>query len=120
MNELNDIQKNSLVAIATESYRFQRTFEKVLQQMSFEESRKYQNQLNYYAKKVSKSLDAFGIRILDLEGKAYDPGMPVSPINIEDFEAEDQLFIQQTVEPIIMMDDAVLKMGTVLLGRNER
>lgn len=119
MNELNDIQKNSLITIATESFRFQKTFEKVIQQIGFEESRKYQNQLNYYAKRVSKSLDIFGVRILDLEGKAYDPGMPVSPINIEDFEADDQLFIQQTVEPIVMMDDTVLKMGTVLLGRKE-
>ena len=46
----------------------------------------------------------------------YDPGMAVTPLNIDEFDVQDQLFVLQTIEPIVMQDGIVRKSGTVLLG----
>ena len=61
-----------------------------------------------------------GLLCIDVEGKIYDPGMAVTPLNIDDFEPDDDLFVEQMMEPIIMRDGKVQKTGTVLLGRFEK
>ena len=59
------------------------------------------------------------MRIVDVEGQPYDVGMALSPLNIDDFEPEDLLYVEQMIEPIIMDETNVLKTGTAMLGRIE-
>ncbi len=117
--DLENLQ-NSLITIASELFRFQRAFERVVYKLDMEEHRKYMSQFSWFSKKVYKALDEANLKILNLEGKNYDPGMAVTPLNIDDFGTDDQLYIMQTVEPIIMHDDTVYKTGTVILGRIEK
>ena len=109
--------KNSVIEIAVEHYRFKNTFMKAISKIDFEEQSKYMSQFAWFSKKVTKAVEEAGLRIVSLEGQAYDPGMAVTPLNIDDFEVEDELKIVQMIEPIIMQEDTVLKTGTVLLGR---
>lgn len=117
--ELQKLKEN-LIAIALEQYRFQRVFAKAISKLELEEQAKYTSQFAWFSKRVVKALDAAGLRIVDVDGQLYDPGMAVTPLNIEDFETKDILYVSQTVEPIIMQDNAVIKTGTVILGRAEK
>lgn len=119
MNSETDLLKANLISIATELFRFERVFEKAVRKLEFSEQAKYQSQFSWFKKKVDQALDDSGIKIVDLEGKLYDPGMAVTPLNIDEFVKEDQLYIVQTIEPIIMQNDTLYKMGTVVLGRVE-
>jgi len=112
--------QNSLIAISSELFRFQRVFEKAISKLSVDEQSKYVSQFAWFSKKVYRALEDSGFRLLNPEGQLYDPGMAVTTLNIDDFSAEDQLFILQTIEPIIMKDDSVFKTGTVILGRVEK
>lgn len=109
--------KNSVIEIAVEHYRLKNTFIKAISKLDFEEQSKYMSQFAWFSKKVTKAVEEAGLRIVSLEGQSYDPGMAVTPLNIDDFEVEDELKIVQMIEPIIMQEDTVLKTGTVLLGR---
>ncbi len=111
--------KNSVMEIAVEHYRFKNTFMKAISKLDFEEQSKYMSQFAWFSKKVTKALDDAGLRIIDVAGQLYDPGMAVTPLNIEDFETDDILYIAQTMEPIIMQENTVVKTGTVILGRRE-
>ncbi len=111
--------QDSLISIASELLRFQRVFEKAISKLAVDDQSKYISQFSWFSKKVKKALDDAGLRLLSLEGQLYDPGMAVTPINIDEFETTDTLFVAQTVEPIIMHDDEVFKTGTVILGRVE-
>ncbi len=108
---------NSLISIASELFRFQRVFEKAISKLSIEEQNKYISQYAWFSKKVIKALEEANLKLLNLEGQLYDPGMAVTPLNIDEFETDDCLYVFQTIEPIIMQDDKVLKTGTVILGR---
>ena len=44
-------------------------------------------------------------------------GMAVSALNLGDFEPNESLIVEQMIEPIIMIDDKVQKIGVVVLGR---
>lgn len=112
--------QNSLISIASELFRFQKVFEKAISKLDIDERNKYVSQYAWFSKKVNKALEEADLKLLNLEGQLYDPGMAVTPLNIDEFEAEDRLFVQQTIEPIIMQDDKVFKTGTVILGRIEK
>lgn len=112
--------QNSIIAVASELFRFQRVFEKAVSKLDVEDREKYVSQFSWFSKKVSKALDEAGLRLLSLDGQLYDPGMAATPLNIDDFEAEDNLYVAQTIEPIIMQQNVVIKTGTVILGRAEK
>lgn len=120
MNDELELMKSNLIVIATELFRVQRVFNKAMSKLDVDEQTKYNSQFAWFSKRVSKALDDSGLRIIDLAGQLYDPGMAVTPLNIEEFETDDVLYVAQTMEPIIMQNDVVVKTGTVLLGRIEK
>lgn len=122
MEQIAQIKKlqDSIIAIASEAHRFQQVYAKVLAKLDIDEQAKYSSQFAWFTKKVTKALDEAGLRLVDVSGQLYDPGMAVTPLNIEDFDAEDILYVVQTMEPIIMQDNTVIKTGTVILGRVDK
>ncbi len=117
MNNELEIMRENLIMIGSEMFRFKRVFAKAISKLDVEEQTKYNSQFSWFSKRVTKALDDSGLRIIDLDGQLYDPGMAVTPLNIEEFETDDVLYVAQTMEPIIMQNDVVVKTGTVLLGR---
>ena len=118
MDEQNYFKlQDSLISIASELFRFQRVFEKAVGKLDADEQGKYLSQYSWFSKKVHKALADANLKILNLEGQIYDPGMAVTPLNLDDFHADDQLFIAQMIEPTIIQEDKVFRTGTVLLGR---
>ena len=111
--------RNTIIDMAVEAWRFRRVFDKAMSKLEAGESTRYIGQFNWFIKKVESALKTAGMRIVNVEGQPYDIGMALSPLNIDDFEAEDRLYVEQMIEPIIMDDEKVLKTGTAILGRIE-
>ena len=119
-NDQTYILRDNLISIASELYRFKGVFAKAISKLDIEEQNKYSSQFSWFSKKVIKALDEAGLKIVNVDGQLYDPGMAVTPLNIEDFETDDILYVEQTMEPIIMQENAVVKTGTVILGRVQK
>ena len=118
-NEGNEKMEQSLINIAVECWRFSRLFEKVVSKLDAGESGRYFNQLRYFQKKVEESLDTIGLKLVNVEGQPYDPGMAATAFNLGDFGPDDVLFVDQMLEPIIMGPNGLRKPGTVLLRRTQ-
>ncbi len=116
----NEALTKSISDIASELYRFRRVFDKAISKLDSDEQGKYMSQFAWFSKRVDKAMNKAGLRILDVEGQLFDPGMAVTALNIEDFETTDELYIEQMMEPIIMKGDSIHKTGTVILGRVEK
>jgi hypothetical protein len=112
-----DITERALIEVAVESWKFSRIFARVINKLDAGEAGRYVNQLRYFQKKVEQNLDAAGLKLVNVEGHAFDPGMAASPLNIEDFGPEEVLLVDQMVEPIIMGPDGLKKQGTVMLRK---
>jgi len=109
--------ESSLIDIAVESWRFSRLFGKLVSKLDAGESGRYANQLRYFQKKVEESLESTGLKLVNIEGQPYDPGMPVAALNVGDFGPDDVLLVDQMVEPIIMGPNGLRKQGTVMLRK---
>ena len=116
-NSATDQIERSLIEIAVESWKFSRIFARVVNKLDAGEAGRYVNQLRYFQKKVEQNLDAAGLKLVNVEGHAFDPGMAASPLNIGDFGPDDTLLVDQMVEPIIMGPDGLKKQGTVMLRK---
>lgn len=112
-----DQLERSLIDMAVESWRFSRLFARVVNKLDAGEAGRYVNQLRYFQKKVEETLDENGLKLVNVEGLQFDPGMAASAINIEDFEPDDTLLVDQMLEPIIMGADGLKKSGTVTLRK---
>jgi len=106
-----------VINMAVESWRFSRLFIKAATKLEPSETNKYINQLRYFQKNIENSLDECGLKTINLEGQVYDIGMAAVAMNMEDFEADDILIVENMVEPIIMGNDGIKKQGTVILKK---
>ena len=107
--------KKSLLDLAVESWRLGRLFDRLLTKIDAGEQGRYRSQFLWFQKKREDSLTDVGMRLVDVEGHPFDPGMAATPLNIEEFSSEDTLVVDQMIEPIIMGPDGVVRTGTVRL-----
>lgn len=110
----------ALLDLAIDGWRVSRLFARVLTKLDAGEGVRYANQVRYFVKRVEESLDAVGMRLVNLEGQPYDTGHPASALNIEDFAPDDLLFVEQMLEPVIMGPNGIVKTGTVILSKVDR
>ena len=113
----NSLLERSLIDIAVESWRFSRLFARLVNKLDAGEGSRYVNQIRYFQKKVEESLDASGLKLVNVEGHQFDPGMAASAINIGDFGPDDVLFVEQMVEPVVMGPDGLVRGGTAMLAK---
>jgi hypothetical protein len=111
--------ERALIEMAVEGWRFSRLFARVVGKLDAGESNRYANQLRYFQKKMEESLDATGLKLVNLEGHPFDPGMAAAALNLGDFGPADTLLVDQMIEPIIMGPDGLKKEGTVMLRKVE-
>lgn len=118
-NGIEDTFRHSLIEISIESWRFSKLFGRVLTKLDAGEAPRYINQLRYFLKKLDDVLDEVGLRIVNLEGQPYDPGMAISPLNIGDFGPEDKLVVDQMIEPVLMGPKGLVRGGTALVRKGD-
>ena len=110
----------SLINIAVESWRFQRVFANAISKLDPIEQNKYFNQYLYFFNKVESSMQNADIRIVNVEGQKYDIGLPITPLNLDEFGENDILEIEQMIEPILMISGKLAHQGTVILRKTEQ
>ena len=109
--------EQSLLDMAVETWRLARLFARATDKLDAGESGRYVSQLRYFQKKTEEILGTNGLRLVNLEGQPFDPGMAASPLNLGDFEPDDALLVDQMIEPIIMGPDGLKKQGTLMLRK---
>jgi len=114
-----EVFSKSLADMAVESWRFSRLFARALTKLDAGEQSRYQGQLRWFQRKLEDSLVDAGMRIVNVEGQLFDPGMAATPLNIEEFDPADTLVVEQMLEPIVMGPNGLLRTGTVTLRKVE-
>jgi len=111
--------EKSLIDISVESWRFAKLFSRLLSKMDAGEGARFMNQYRYYLKRLDEILEQAGLRLVDVEGHPYDPGIAATALNIGDFGPDDRLLVDQMIEPILMGREGLVRAGTVMLRKAE-
>lgn len=105
----------SLVEIAVEAWRFRKVFERTVSLLDAGEARRPISQYRWFLKKIEDNLKIFDLNVVDVEGLPYDPGMAVSALNLDEFEPDVTLVVDQMIEPIITNSEGLVRNGVVIL-----
>jgi len=108
---------DALISMSVESWRFSRISSRLASKLDAAEQKRYKSQFLWFDKKLKDALNQVGFNLVNVEGQPFDPGMAVTPLNIEEFEVDDILCVDQMLEPIIMGKNGLVKTGTVTLRR---
>ena len=110
------------VELIVEEYRFLKSYTSLMSKLLKDELPKYTSIYNYHIDKLDEIMNKHNIKIVDLVGKPYDDGLSINPLNIEDFNKDDKLVIEQILEPLIVstIDGKIIKSGTVILSKIEK
>lgn len=112
-----EAMRDSVISMAVESWRFGRVFDRLLTKIDAGEQSRYKSQFRWFIKKVDEALENAELRIVNVEGQPFDPGMAATPLNIDEFDSKDILIVDQMLEPIIMGTEGLVKTGTVTLRK---
>lgn len=103
--------------MALESWRFAKVIERLLATLDAGEQRRYSNQFRWFMKKVEEALTEANLHLVDLKNHPFDPGMAATPLNIDEFDENDTLVVDQVIEPTIMGSNGIVRTGTVILRK---
>ena len=117
IKKLKCILETTLVSLAIESWRLSKSFERLLIKSDPMEQRKYKSKLSWFNKKLNETLEEANLKFINLENQKYDTGSAVTAINLDDFQPDEDLEIDQMIEPIVMSNEGVLIAGTVVLRK---
>lgn len=119
-NKKPDMAKEMLKLII-ESWRFNAVFKKAIGQMEPDLQKRYFSRSEWFSRQVMEALAYLEYRIPTFENQEYEPGLPLSPVNIDEFEAEEQLVVEYMLEPTIVDSNGnIIKTGSAILRRMEK
>lgn len=109
----------ALAHLAVEYWKLLRAFERTIERLPQEHVSRSAATLRFSAGKLQSLLADSGLKLITFDGQEFEPNIPATAINVEDFVAEACLKIEITVEPAVIQDMNVLLFGKVLLGKIE-
>ena len=111
--------KESFLSLALEAWRLSRVFLDLIDKVDLEQKKQFQRKLLWFEDRFESILEETDYRLVNLEGQNFVVGMAVKAINLDDFDDNENLVISRMLEPIIMGQNGVEKLGTVLLRSSE-
>lgn len=106
-----------LSRMAVEYWKLLRAFQRVAVSENGDLPRRAASQHKYSAQQLAGLLDEAGLRAVTFDQQPFSAGLPVQAINSDDFESDDGLLIAATIEPTIVREGTVVRIGKVSLAR---
>lgn len=57
---------------------------------------------------------------MNLEGQNFDTGMAATAINMDDFDSNDEIIVEQMLEPLIMQNGVIKKQALIKLAKRKQ
>ena len=112
------VSLHSYIKIIIESWRLKNSFERVISLLDAKEQKKNISRIKWFENKLSEALYDCELKIVTFNGDAYSSGIPATPVNIDEFDSEKELFISQTIEPtIIDYNGTIVHQGSIILKK---
>ena len=107
----------ALALVASEWFKAARRLSRLVEEMAPARVERERAQAAYAFTRIEGALTSTGLRMVTHEGAEYSPQLPAEPVNPEDFETEEGLVVQETLEPTVLLEGRVIARGRVVLAK---
>lgn len=113
-------EQNLIADFIVEDFRFCRSYISAVDKLFPEEQKKYYSSFAYHENKIDALLKGLKIFIKTFDGCEYNEGLPVTPLNADEFDIKDNLVVVQTIEPTVLTEKGeIIRQGTVILSEKK-
>lgn len=112
----------SVVNLIVEGWRFNRYAKNLSERIADAKvQKKFFNQIARFEKNLQTTLSSLNLSILDFTGEDFEDGLPILPINLGDFSADDKLIVEVMMEPTVKFEDSakIIRKGAAILRRKD-
>ena len=113
---LSSINSETVAQLCVEFWKLSNATKKAIERLPERESRRLKGQLNFSDRQLTMLVDELGLKLIDFEAEDFHAGLATSPDNAGDFPDETDLIVLKTLEPTVMADMKVIRLGRVLVG----
>lgn len=110
------IEIESLAQLCVEYWKLMVVMEKALAKVQEKDGKRLEAQLKFSKRQLDVILQDLGLRLVDVSGERFHPGLAVSVDNPAQHEDEEVLMISQTLEPTVMSGMTILRRGRVIVA----
>ena len=116
----NDMKIESVAQLFVEYWKLAAATEKALSGVLASDGKRLEAQLKFSKRQLDVLLQDLGLRLVDFSGERFHPGLAVSVDNPGDFEEDEALVVGKTIEPTVMSDMTVIRLGRVIVAPVEQ
>ena len=105
----------TVAQLCVEYWKLSNATKKAIERLPESESRRLKGQLNFSDRQLAMLVDQLGFKLIDFEAEVFHAGLATSADNAGDFPDETDLIVSKTLEPTVMADMKVIRLGRVLV-----
>ncbi len=109
-----------IAQLCVEYWKLARATEKALDSILSKDGIRLEAQLKFSKRQLDVLLQDLGLRLVDFSGERFHPGLAVSVDNPSDYEEDEALVVGKTLEPTVMSDMTVIRLGRVIVAPVEQ
>ncbi|MCE8547557.1 hypothetical protein KBY25_17165 [Ruegeria pomeroyi] len=102
--------------ICQEYWKLTTATEKAAKQLPEKDSTRLTGQLKFSRRQLDVLMQQIGLRLVDFVGESFHPGLAVSVDNPGDYGEEQALIVGKTLEPTVMSDMTIIRLGRVIVA----
>jgi hypothetical protein len=112
---------DGVAQLCVEYWKLVAATEKALSGVLGRDGKRLEGQLKYSKRQLDVILQELGLRLVDFSGERFHPGLAVSVDNPADHDDDEALVVNKTLEPTVMSNMTVVRLGRVIVApaRNE-
>jgi hypothetical protein len=118
MERVSQLPESLIASLVIENWRLVRVLERIVADLPVGDQPRIAAQARYSSRKLSDLLSDADMSIATFDGRPFEASLPVSAINLADFEKPEGLIVQETVEPAVLHGGRVAVLGKVIVSGN--
>lgn len=111
----SSMNSETVAQLCVEFWKLSNATRKAIERLPESESRRLKGQLNFSDRQLTMLVDQLGLKLIDFEAEVFHAGLATSADNAGDFPDETDLLVSKTLEPTVMADMKVIRLGRVLV-----
>lgn len=116
---MSENQVTPVVGLVSVAWQLSRLAEQAFAHTPLNVRQRLEARLRFLESELRRAMISGGMEFADFTGQAYSEGVPLSIVNLEDFESTDSLYVSQMVEPTITSNGRVVALGKAAVARRE-
>ncbi len=106
---------DTVAQLCVEYWKLSKATRKAIDRLTDNDGRRLEGQLNFSDRQLSLLIDQLGFRLVEFEAEEFHAGLSASADNAGDYSDDVDLVVAKTLEPTIMADMKVIRLGRVLV-----